>query len=200
MDTKHFLARLARICLTVFVILLSNLGCGDSTFVYQVSITEAGTSHPIENVLVRLEVATMSPLTGKSDSFGNARITIPSNYINRQGRLVIEMPGYKSFTQNLTLLANQLPTDVPLTRQGNIGNQSTPQATPTATVVPTTTSTEIAVAPHCRTSHRNTHGPSNNLSRGRLAIHRPAVGAPAGGAFRTTGSIGRTSGTGGASW
>lgn len=113
-------------------------------FSYQVRVRDADSGAALTNAIVTLEIqaSNLIPLVERTDSLGLARIPILNGYVNQSGRLIVELPGYETYTRFLDLTAGQLPENVFLRPQVSV------VVVPTAVVpLETATPTEANIAP-----------------------------------------------------
>lgn len=84
-------------------------------FIYQIRVLDAAEVQPRAYVRVTIELQGKAPLDETTDSNGYARIFIPSDYVARPGRLLInEVSGRELFRQEIDLYPDRLPDTISL--------------------------------------------------------------------------------------
>lgn len=77
-------------------------------------VRDSSTGKLLGNVLLSIELSGQPPLDGFTDSLGLARIQVPERHWADSAKLLVQIHGYKTFEQHITLQPNHLPTTVSL--------------------------------------------------------------------------------------
>jgi hypothetical protein len=82
---------------------------------YKVRVVEQVNGGFVGNAKVTIELSgNMVPLDAITDTNGLAIITIPGEYMNKPGKLIVEAQGYKTFYKYVNLSRDSLPDVVQL--------------------------------------------------------------------------------------
>lgn len=111
----------------------------DSDFDYSFRVQDRETGEPIPNAQVTIEVIGQAPLDEVTDSNGFARIFVDTSRVGQPSRLIVQVAGYRRYTQNIDLKQDRLPDIVQL--EPELSN--TLIATPVSSV-PTSESTPVS--------------------------------------------------------
>lgn len=98
------------------------IGCGAQEptptptplFSYQIRVQAKETGKGIANAKVTIDVEGKSSLIELTDSEGLARIFVYASHSDRPGRLIVEATGYETYTRNIELIADRLPSAIQL--------------------------------------------------------------------------------------
>jgi hypothetical protein len=84
------------------------------SFSYQIRVQDKSTGQTIERARVTINVRDQAPLDKLTDSNGLARLFIDTTHADQPGELRIEANGFKTYIQNIDIVAGSLPDDVQL--------------------------------------------------------------------------------------
>jgi hypothetical protein len=124
-----------------------------SSFSYQIRVQDKRTGEIIERAKVTINVSNQAPLDTLTDSNGVARVFIDNTHAGQPGELRIEAANFKTYIQNIDIVAGALPDNVQLEAavaaspadQGN--GQASIVGAPTSTDVPTAAGKDAPTAP-----------------------------------------------------
>lgn len=85
-------------------------------FAYQVQVKGDDTGTGLEWAEVVIAVSGMAPLDGLTDARGLAIISVSAEYAGEDAVLTVQAAGYRTYTKNVTLVADALPNMVQLNR------------------------------------------------------------------------------------
>lgn len=108
------------ITLTIVVIASACNGTAGGTIptssLYVVRVEDAATNKGIYNAKVIVQAISIGKISDVADTDGYARLFIPTEYVGKPGRLIVEVEGYKAYRSEINLYVDQLPTRVLLER------------------------------------------------------------------------------------
>jgi hypothetical protein len=85
---------------------------------YKVRVVEQISGSFIGNAKVTIELSgNMVPLDAITDASGFAIMTIPGDYMNKPGKLIVESQGYKTYYKYINLSRDSLPDIVQLEKK-----------------------------------------------------------------------------------
>jgi hypothetical protein len=162
------------------------------SFTYQVRVQEQGTGESIPNAKVTVDLGnSIASKDEYADGNGLARIFIDAALARKPGRLIVEAPGYKTFTQNIDL-DEYLPKIVQLVplspsplgpevvtaqKAETPGRQNIPTATPQGALTPTAVAVAAAASVAPLPANSTYHGDyfANTEFRGPAVYQRDDV-------------------------
>lgn len=135
-------------------------------FSFLFRIQQQNSYEPIEMVEVSLDIQGQLPITVRSDHEGIAILEVDARQAGRNGYLIVEKDGYQSYTKNVTIQEDQLPTLILLDSQRtSIAIIETATAVPTEPPQPTDVQpTDTAVLPTNTVQPASTTTPTHTPS------------------------------------